>query len=152
MKRFRQISTEELRKMIPMEPKIMVLDENGDDWFWLNDYISDRFADAMILIEEPEEDVQADDDKPQKDNRWIEAKNYPQVGDEIEDKEDGERFVVVKIQEELKKVEGISFFVMDQKGFTSYLPEDKCNYFRKTGRHFQQIKEVLDLLKEGGEE
>lgn len=54
MKRFRQINTEELLKMIPMAPNMVVLEENGDGWYWLNDYISDRFANATILIEEPE--------------------------------------------------------------------------------------------------
>lgn len=152
MRRFRKISVEELLKMIPMASNIVILEENGDGWYWMSDYVTDRFENAAILIEEPEitRNTEETPKKPQKDDRWIEAKDYPQVGDEIEDKDDGERFVVVKIQEELKKVEGISFFVMDQTGLTAYLPEDKCNYFRKTGRHFPQIKEVLDLLKEGG--
>ena len=53
MKRFRQISAEEMLKLIPMAPNIVILEENGDGWYWLNDYVADRFANATILIEEP---------------------------------------------------------------------------------------------------
>ncbi|MDD6195402.1 MAG: hypothetical protein PUB12_00640 [[Clostridium] aminophilum] len=54
MKRFRQISAEEMLKLIPMAPNMVILEENGEGWYWLNDYVADRFANATILIEEPE--------------------------------------------------------------------------------------------------
>lgn len=54
MKRFRQISAEELLKMIPMASNIVILEENGDGWYWMSDYVTDRFENANILIEEPE--------------------------------------------------------------------------------------------------
>ena len=54
MRRFRQISAEELLKMIPMASNIVILEENGDGWYWLDDYVANRFANATILIEEPE--------------------------------------------------------------------------------------------------
>lgn len=54
MRRFRQISAEELLKMIPMASNIVILEENGDGWYWMSDYVTDRFENANILIEEPE--------------------------------------------------------------------------------------------------
>jgi len=54
MRRFRKISVEELLKMIPMASNIVILEENGDGWYWMSDYVTDRFENATILIEEPE--------------------------------------------------------------------------------------------------
>lgn len=54
MRRFRKISVEELLKIIPMASNIVILEENGDGWYWLDDYVANRFANETILIEESE--------------------------------------------------------------------------------------------------
>lgn len=82
MKRFRQISAEELRKMIPMATNIVILEENGDGWYWLNDYVADRFANATILIEEPEITRNTEDEPKKQEEKKAEMEEKQMTPEE----------------------------------------------------------------------